>query len=207
MLRVGLTGGIASGKSTVAAMFVELGATLIDTDIVAREVVARGEPGLAAIRAAFGESLINEDGELDRPKMRRLIFSDAASRARLESILHPMIRERTLANLDELDDPYVLVAVPLLLEKKFDALVDRVLVVDCPTDTQLKRLMQRDQLDQTEAQAALMAQADRSVRLDSADEVIDNSGTLSATSQQVRALHQRYLELAGDWRTDQGHAE
>jgi len=206
-LRIGLTGGIACGKSSVANIFVEQGVFLVDTDSVAREVVAPGQPGLDAVRSEFGASVISDDGELDRRTMRKLILHDADSRRRLEAILHPLIRERTLALLSDADGPYALVAVPLLLETNFAALVDRVLVVDCPEDIQLKRLMQRDQLDRTEAQAAIQAQIGRATRLEAADDVIDNGGAIQATREQVIALHQRYLRLAEVCRAGDARAE
>ena len=195
-LLVGLTGGIASGKSLVGAMFVELGATLVDTDIVAREVVAPGEPGLAAVTATFGPSVLLASGELNRPALRTLVFDDGAKRLTLEAILHPLIRARTRAQLKELTTPYALVAVPLLVETSFKDFVDRILVVDCPEATQLERLMRRDAIPRAEALAMLRAQADRATRLKAAHDVIDNSGSPEAARRQVAQLHGRYLELA-----------
>jgi dephospho-CoA kinase len=190
-LVVGLTGGIASGKSLVGAMFVNLGATLIDADVVAREVVALGEPGLAAVSAAFGPRVLLPSGELNRPALRSLAFADESKRRELESILHPLIRQRTLAKLGELAVPYALVAVPLLVD-----LVDRILVVDCPEPTQLERLTRRDAIPRAEALAMLRAQADRATRLQAAHDIIDNSGSTEATRRQVELLHRRYLDLA-----------
>lgn len=195
-LIVGLTGGIASGKSLVGAMFVKLGASLVDTDVVAREVVARGEPGLGAVSAEFGPSILLPSGELDRAALRSLVFADEAKRQRLESILHPLIRARTRAKLQELAAPYALVAVPLLVETSFGELVDRILVVDCPESAQLERLMRRDAIPRMEALAMLRAQVERGTRLRAAHDVIDNSGTLEATRRQVELLHRRYLDLA-----------
>ncbi len=195
-LTVGLTGGIASGKSLVGAMFVKLGATLIDTDVVAREVVALGEPGLAAVSAAFGPRVLLPSGELNRPVLRSLVFEDETRRRELESILHPLIRQRTRAKLAELAVPYALVVVPLLVETSFGELVDRILVVDCPESTQLERLTRRDAIPRAEALAMLRAQVDRATRLKAAHDVIDNSGTPEATRRQVELLHRRYLDLA-----------
>jgi dephospho-CoA kinase len=195
-LVVGLTGGIASGKSAVAAVFVALGAGLVDTDAVAREVVAPGEPGLAAVRAAFGNKVLLPSGELDRAALRGLVFEDEAKRRQLESLLHPLIRVRTLAKLAEVRTPYAIVAVPLLVETDFRQLVDRVLVVDCPEHLQLERLMKRDAIPRPEALAMLRAQADRATRLKAAHDVIDNSGTREATRTQVELLHRRYLDHA-----------
>jgi dephospho-CoA kinase len=195
-LIVGLTGGIASGKSLVGAMFVKLGAALIDTDVVAREVVARGEPGLAAVGAQFGPQVLLPTGELNRSALRSLVFADDVKRRQLEALLHPLIRSRTRAKLAELSAPYALVAVPLLVETSFVELVDRVLVVDSPEAAQLERLMRRDAIPRPEAQAMLRAQADRATRLKAAHDVIDNSGTPEATRRQVELLHRRYLDLA-----------
>lgn len=195
-LLVGLTGGIASGKSLVGAMFVKLGAALVDTDVVARDVVAPGEPGLAAVGAAFGPSVLLASGELNRPALRALVFADEAKRHTLDAILHPLIRARTQARLADLVTPYALVAVPLLVETGFKDLVDRILVVDCPEATQLERLMRRDAIPRAEALAMLRAQADRATRLKAAHDVIDNSGGAEATRRQVAQFHARYLELA-----------
>jgi dephospho-CoA kinase len=195
-LVVGLTGGIASGKSLVGAMFVKLGAVLIDTDAVAREVVALGEPGLAAVAAEFGPRVLLPSGELNRPALRSLVFADDAKRAKLESILHPLIRSRTRAKLAELTAPYALVAVPLLVETSFGELVDRVLVVDCPESLQLERLMRRDAIPKPEALAMLRAQVDRATRLKAAHDIIDNGGTTEATRRQVELKHRLYLDLA-----------
>lgn len=197
VLRVGLTGGIACGKSLVADMFAALGAALVDTDVIAREVVAPGEPVLEEIIASFGDGILDSRGALDRAKMRALVFDDAARRHVLERILHPRIREKALAAMADARGPYVIAVVPLLLETGFAALVDRVLVVDCPADLQLERLMRRDGLDAEQARAMLGAQIGRDERLRAADDVIDNGGTLDATRQQVARLHRCYLELAG----------
>lgn len=195
-LLVGLTGGIASGKSLVGAMFVKLGAALVDTDVVARDVVAPGEPGLAAVSAAFGPSVLLVSGEINRPALRSLVFADAAKRRALEAILHPLIRARVKKQLKELATPYALLAVPLLVETSFKDFVDRILVVDCPEALQLERLMRRDALPRTEALAMLRAQADRATRLKAAHDIIDNSGSPEATRRQVARFHSRYLELA-----------
>lgn len=195
-LVVGLTGGIASGKSAVSAMFVALGAGLVDTDVLARDVVGPGEPGLAAVRAAFGAKVMLPSGELDRAALRGLVFEDDAKRRQLESLVHPLIRARTVAKLGDIATPYAIVAVPLLVETDFRQLVDRVLVVDCPENLQLERLMKRDAIPRPEALAMLRSQADRATRLKAAHDVIDNSGTREATRAQVELLHRRYLEHA-----------
>jgi dephospho-CoA kinase len=203
MLRVGLTGGIASGKSAAAAMFAARGVALIDTDIVAREVVAPGEPGLAAVVAAFGTAVLQPDGQLDRAALRAHVFADAGAKQRLEALLHPLIRARTvhlMAAADGDTSPeqpaYMMVVVPLLVETDFAELVDRVLVIDCPVAIQLERLMARDDLPEAAARRILAQQATREARLAQADDVIDNSGTRSALERAVAMQHARYQELA-----------
>lgn len=195
MFRVGLTGGIASGKSTVAALFVELGAGLVDTDAVARDLVEPGSPALAEIRREFGSDVIDAEGGLDRRRMRSLVFADPARRRALERILHPAIRSRSLELAAASGAPYVIIAVPLLVETGFAEHVDRVLVVDCPESLQLERLVQRDGVTLDEARAMLSAQVARSERVAAADDLIDNGGNLESTREQVRSLHSRYLEL------------
>lgn len=195
MLRVGLTGGIASGKSTVAELFARLGAGVIDTDAVAREVVAKGEPGLCAVTAEFGDDILLDTGELDRRALRALVFRDPERLARLNALLHPLIRARTLQRLEALDAPYAIIVVPLLFETGFTELVDRTLVVDCPEAEQLARLRRRDALTQDDAEAMVGAQLDRASRLARAQDVIDNSGDLARLKAQVESLHAQYLAL------------
>ena len=195
MFKVGLTGGIASGKSQVADFFAEAGASLVDTDLVAREVVAPGEPGLAAIIEQFGDEVIDANGELDRRHMRTLIFSSDSRRRQLETLLHPLIRERTLTHIADATGPYVIVVVPLLAETGFAELVDRVLVVDCDEAAQTQRLVARDHYTLDEARRIIASQASRTERLAVADDVIDNNGDLEATRQQVLKLHNEYRRL------------
>jgi len=194
-VRIGLTGGIASGKSTVANMFAELGATVIDTDVIAREVVMPGQPALDEIRSAFGDELIHDDGTLDRSAMRQLIFSDDTLRLRLEAIVHPRIRQETIRQASEADGPYQIIVVPLLAESPLRRFVDRVVVVDCDEDTQIRRLLSRETETEGLARRILAAQASRSERLAIADDVISNDGDLEMTSAQVAALHHSYLAL------------
>lgn len=193
---VGLTGGVASGKSLVARQFVRLGAELVDTDEIAREVVVPGEPGLAALREEFGSGVITPGGQLDRRALRKLVFEDPDKRRHLETLLHPLIRARTLARLEAASGPYAIVAVPLLVETDFGELVDRVLVVDAPEDAQLERLMRRDGLPRAEAAAMIGSQAKRATRLAAAHDVIDNGADERATHAQVERLHHLYLDLA-----------
>jgi dephospho-CoA kinase len=195
-LRIGLTGGIASGKTTVAALFAELGVPVIDTDTIAREVVSPGQPALAEIVETFGTEVLGTGGQLDRSALRRLIFADTARRRQLEAILHPRIRAETLARADACRGPYHIIVVPLLLETGFASLVDRVLVVDCPESTQRVRLAERDHESAEQIERIIGSQIARDARLQAADDVIDNAGSLTDTRRQVEALHRSYLDLA-----------
>ncbi|HES76666.1 MAG TPA: dephospho-CoA kinase [bacterium] len=200
MLTIGLTGGIASGKSTVAQQFAALGVPVIDTDVIARELVAPEQPALSAIVAHFGAQALRPDGQLNRPWLRQRIFSDASARSALNAIMHPRIRAQVGFELDALRQKppaYVIVVVPLLVESQnYDDLVQRVAVVDLPEEEQLRRLKARDNIDTTQAQAILDSQASRSQRLQRADDVIDNSGTTTELASQVETLHEHYSRLA-----------
>lgn len=205
MLCIGLTGGIACGKSTVAAMFAEHGACVIDTDSIARELVAPGEPALAAIVEAFGPEIMDGDA-LDRRRLRQIVFADAAQRGRLEAILHPLIRAEALERAAECAGPYVILVVPLLFESGFDRLVERVLVVDCPEALQIERIMNRDQVGREEAEAVIAAQMGRAERRSLADDLIDSSAPLDVTRARISELHDSYLALRNCPGT-QGRAE
>lgn len=195
-LRIGLTGGIASGKSTVSDLFADLGATIVDTDIIAREVVAPGEPALDEISATFGPDLLNKDGTLDRAAMRQLIFADTEARQRLEAILHPRIQAEAVRQADAATGAYTIIAVPLLLDSPLRAHLDRILVVDCDETTQIERLMDRDAESEAQARRILAAQASREERLAIADDVIENNSTIEALAKQVSQLHDRYIALS-----------
>lgn len=198
MLVVGLTGGIAAGKSTATAFFQERGVPVIDADEVARDVVAPGTPGLAAVVAAFGSQILQADGTLDRRGLRDRVFADPAERRRLEAILHPLIQTEIRARLQQVRGPYCILAVPLLIESAaLRALVHRVLVIDVPVEVQLARLMQRDGMSAEQCQAMLAAQASRARRLEAADDVVDNATDVTALQRQLDSMHLRYLELAG----------
>ena len=194
-LRIGLTGGIASGKTTVANMFAELGAPVVDTDEIAREVVAPGAAALEEIRATFGDGVFDADGSLDRAAMRALVFSDAERRAALEAVLHPKIRAQAMQQVQAIADRYVIVVVPLLAESPLQDEMNRILVVDCSEEAQLARLMDRDAEDEAQARRMMAAQASREERLAIADDVIVNEGDLAETRRQVEELHFRYLAL------------
>jgi dephospho-CoA kinase len=195
-LVVGLTGGIGSGKSTVAALFAGHGAGVVDTDVIARELTQAGGEAIAAIRSAFGDAYIAEDGSLDRAKMRRLVFSDAAEKRRLESILHPLIRESAGAQLRTLQScPYMMLVVPLLpVSPVFRQMVQRVLVVDCDESTQVARVMGRSRLTEAEVRAIIASQPTRVDRLRLADDVIRNEAGLDSLAEQVACLHEHYLQ-------------
>ena len=199
-LIVGLTGGIGSGKSTVADRMVALGAALVDTDAIAHALTAPGGDALPAIRAAFGDAVIAPDGRMDRAAMRAIAFSDPSARRRLEAILHPMIRARTQTGIDVAIDanaPYVLVAVPLLVESgEARSRYDRVLVVDCPREVQIERTMRRSALSREQVESILAAQATREQRLAAADDVIDNGGDPAALDVQVQRIHSTYSGLS-----------
>nr|WP_296748614.1 dephospho-CoA kinase [Thioalkalivibrio sp.] len=201
MLRVGLTGGIGSGKSRVATIFAQRGAPVIDTDQLARAILGPGQPLLTEIFRVFGEDLRREDGSLDRAALRARVFRDPALRARLEALTHPAIgqaMEERIAGLPT-DTAYVLLVIPLLVEVGWRDRVDRVLVIDCPEPVQVERIVARDGIDEEAAWAMVKAQASRNRRLEAADDVIDNSaesGTASLTDR-VLALDQSYRTLAG----------
>ena len=195
-LRVGLTGGIASGKSTVADMFAELGVPIIDTDVIAREVVAPGQPALDDIRERFGERMIDASGNLDRGAMRKEIFADENARLDLEAILHPRIGEEAQRQADAANGPYQVIVVPLLTTSRLIDFVDRVLVVDCDEDTQLQRLLARDAETLEQARRILEAQAAREDRLAIADDVVTNNGSLRQLRKAVSRLDRYYRQLA-----------
>jgi len=207
VLRIGLTGGIASGKSTVARMFAELGVEVIDTDEIAHQLVAPGSPALAAVIEAFGRTILTEDGALDRPQMRRIVFADSDKRRRLETILHPLIRQAALAKAAASDAVYVILVVPLLFETGFDQLVNRTLAIDCPEILQIERLVDRDNVSKEEAQAMIASQLNRQERRAAADDVIDSSGTLATIHSRVFELHEQYLDLKQNCPDDEGRAE
>ena len=195
MIRIGLTGGIASGKSTVAALFAARGATVIDTDQIAREVVLPGRPALASLVRVLGREILRADGRIDRPRLRQRIFEDPATRRIVEEILHPAILTELTMLAETLPGPYQLLVIPLLVETGRSQLVDRVLVVDCPQDQQVERLMRRDGETRESAARALAAQATRAERLAAADDVIVNDRRPEELAARVAELDDRYRQL------------
>ncbi len=201
-LVIGLTGGIASGKSTVARLFQQRGVPVVDADELARDVVAPGTPGLAWIRERFGESVIAADGTLDRARLREVVFADARARAELEAALHPRIRGRMDEFLEAQTAPYAIAVIPLLLETGQDRRVDRVLVVDAAPRSQVARALARDGGSRATVEAIVSAQSAREQRLARADDVIHNDADAAALEPQVQALHERYLALAARLRAE-----
>ncbi len=193
--RIALTGGIASGKSTVAQLFTALGAKLIDTDQIARDIVAPPSLVLDQIVARFGPAVLNPAGNLDRSRLRSIVFNDSSARKDLEALTHPAIRAEVARQSASLGGPYQIIAVPLLAETGTRSDYDRVLVVDTDPQRQILRLMQRDGCDENAARRMLAAQASRAERRSIADDIIENNGEIPALAAQVEALHRRYLDL------------
>lgn len=193
MLRIGLTGGIGSGKSTVAGMFARLGAPIIDTDAIAHELTRRGAPGYRQVITAFGEDYLGPDGELDRRALGARVFRQAQDRHRLEAILHPLIRAEVVRLLGSVSYPYVVIVVPLLLEAGFTDLVDRVLVVDASAAEQIRRARARSALSEEEIRLVMQSQLDRKARLAAAHDVLSNEAGLGQLEVAVGELHRRYL--------------
>lgn len=196
MLVVALTGGIGSGKTTVSDLFAELGAGVIDTDLLSRELTGPGSPALSEIAAELGPGMLGPYGALDRAALRQRVFADPAARGRLEGILHPRIKALMLERLAGLEAPYAVLVIPLLLETGQQGLADRVLVVDAPEQIRIDRVHRRSGLAEAEIQAIIASQASRDQRLARADDIIDNSGGPERLRPQVEQLHQRYLTLS-----------
>jgi len=193
---VGLTGGIGSGKSAAADEFARLGATVVDTDVIAHQLTEAGGAAVPQIERLFGAEFVG-DGAMDRQRMRQRVFSDPGSKKTLEGLLHPLIREESQRRIGAATGPYVVHVVPLLVESPdYRRRVDRVLVVDVPEDLQLARVRARSRLAEDEVRAIIRSQASREARRAAADDIIDNAGALEALRNQVAALHQKYLQFA-----------
>ena len=194
---VGLTGGIGSGKTLVADAFTALHVEVVDTDVLAHRLSAAGQPGYAAIREEFGDRILRPDGQIDRNALRQIVFGDADARTRLEALLHPLIGAEVEKQVGQWSGAYGVVVVPLLLERKgVRSLVDRVLVVDCPEDEQVRRVVARNGFAPADVRAIMATQLKREQRLAAADDVVDNTGSPDAIAPQVAALDQRYRALA-----------
>jgi dephospho-CoA kinase len=197
MLKIGVTGGLGSGKTAVSQAFARLGVPVIDTDEISRALTAADGAALPMLRKAFGDSIFNADGTLNRNALRALILNDRAAKSRLESILHPMILHEVAIQLARLNAPYVMIVVPLLVESgNYLDMLDRVLVVDCSEETQIQRALARGGWDESEIRAMMATQASRQARLKLADDVIHNDGGMDALTAQVAALNEKYHALA-----------
>lgn len=194
-LLIGLTGGIGSGKTTVANLFAERGIELIDADIIARDVVAPNTPALNAITARFGDEIL-DNGQLNRAALRQKVFENSEDLKWLNELIHPLVRQTMVAQGQKAKSPYALLVIPLLVENQLQSLVERVLVVDIDESQQVKRTASRDNNDETLVKKIMANQASRQQRLDAADDIIDNSANLNQLNQQVERLHQHYLTLA-----------
>jgi dephospho-CoA kinase len=193
---IGVTGGIGSGKTAVSDRFGERGITVVDADIASRAVVEPGRPALSAIAEHFGDEVISPNGSLDRALLRQKVFADEAERKWLEQLTHPLIRDEIINGLEQATSPYALLVSPLLVESGQSELTQRILVIDVDEAVQLKRTMARDDNPEAQVKAIMAAQASRETRLDYADDVIHNSGSLDDLDQQIEQLHQQYLQLA-----------
>jgi dephospho-CoA kinase len=195
-MRIGVTGGIGSGKTTVCKLFARLGVAIIDADEIARELVSPGQPALQAIVQAFGEEFLDAQGQLRRDRLRAWVFGDREKRQRLEQILHPLIIQEMERRADQCHDPYCILSIPLLTETRLRRLVHRVLVIDCPEDLQLQRVISRDHLTADEVKAIIQTQSSRETRLQMADDVIVNDGDTIILEEQVAQLHGLYTALS-----------
>ena len=196
MLKIGLTGGIGCGKSTVAEIFGQFRTPVIDADEIAHRLVAVGQPALAQIQQKFGADALNPDGSLNRGLLRELIFSDDKQKQKLEAILHPLVYQTIQAEVKKLDAPYCIICIPLLFETNMAHLVDRVLVVDCSIETQIERLQKRDNMTVERIQSIIDSQVSRDFRKAHANDLIDNSETNDRLAEAVKKLHNFYLSLS-----------
>ncbi len=196
MAKIGLTGGIGSGKSTVADLFNSLyNIPIIDSDIISRQLVEPGQPALSLLQHEFGNSIINQDGSLNRSRLRDIVFSDAKKKQQLETILHPLIYQQMQLEYAQQTSDYCIFCIPLLIEANRKDFVDRILVIDCPIETQKKRVSQRDKLTSAQISSIISSQVSRELRLSYANDVIDNSNSTNLLAEQVKKLHNQYLLL------------
>lgn len=196
VFKVGLTGGIASGKTTVSNLFAKLGIEVIDADVIARKLLQQNTECYQQVLAEFGNEVLMANGDLNRPWLRERIFNDDMAKKALEAIVHPAVRERILQRVQNINSAYCIISVPLLIEAQMQDLVDRTLLVDLLPETQLERLMQRDKVNQQQAQAMLNGQASREDRLQFADDIIDNNSDPKKLDSQIHLLHHQYMQLA-----------
>ncbi|SJM93875.1 dephospho-CoA kinase [Crenothrix polyspora] len=196
MLKIGLTGGIGCGKTTVSQLFMAYNIPVIDADEIAHQLVEPGQPALEGIKKAFGIDFVTVEGMLDRKKMRDCIFSDNHAKQQLEAILHPLVYSAVQSKLTQLNTPYCVICVPLLFETKMEAIADRILVVDCPVAQQIERVRKRENMPDEKIQAIIDSQIARDIRLSKADDVINNAETENSLAQQVEKLHHFYISLS-----------
>ncbi|WP_020484562.1 dephospho-CoA kinase [Methylomonas sp. MK1] len=196
MLKIGLTGGIGSGKSTVCGLFAEFGVPIVDADLIAKQLVEPGQPALSLIVRSFGSQMINQDGSLNRARLRDAVFTDADKKRELDGIMHPLVYAQIAADVNALTADYCVIAVPLLLESKNPYAVDRVLLIDCPVDVQIARVIARDKLTRQQVQAIIDSQMSRPERLSKAHDVIENVAGPEQLAEQVKRLHNSYILLA-----------
>ena len=196
MFVVGLTGGIGSGKTAATDFLAQQGITIVDADLASRVVVEPGQPALDRIAEHFGSHVLTEDGSLDRRALREIVFADADALKVLEGITHPAIGEELKRQITASQSPYTVLVSPLLLETSQKTLVDRILVIDAPAELQVQRTMERDHVPEGQVAAIMKAQMERTKRLDQADDVVENHGSLQVLHEQLASLHQRYLEMA-----------
>ncbi|MFI3156675.1 MAG: dephospho-CoA kinase [Methylococcaceae bacterium] len=196
MLKIGLTGGIGCGKSTVAKIFADLNIPVLDADEIAHRLVEKGQPALVQIQQEFGADILNPDGSLNRKKLRELVFSEPRQKQKLESIVHPLVYQAIQSALEQLSAPYCIISVPLLFETGMTDLVDRILVIDCPVEIQIERVRIRDRLSTETIQSIIDHQVSRACRTAKADDLIDNSDADYGLAERVKKLHNSYLSLS-----------
>ncbi len=196
MIKIGLTGGIGSGKSTIADLFSTYNVPLIDADIIARQLVEPKRPALIKLQQTFGSGILNLDGSLNREQLRNIVFTDKDKKAQLETILHPLVFEKIQIECDKQTASYGILSIPLLIETKMTDFVDRILVVDCAIETQITRVKRRDQLTTERILSIISSQVSPQTRLSYADDIIDNSNSESQLAEQVKKLHNKYMDLS-----------
>jgi len=193
MLKIGLTGGIGSGKSTVAKLFEDLGIPVIDADVIAHQLVELGQPALVSIAKQFGKNILTQSGSLNRERLREIIYSNATQKKNLEAILHPLVYDQIQYQIDSLSSPYCLICIPLLVETQMEHFVDRILVIDCSVEDQFSRVKNRDRLSDNRINSIIASQASRNDRLAVADDIIDNANGTQVLAEQVKKLHNLYM--------------
>jgi len=196
MLKIGLTGGIGCGKSTVARFFAELNVPVVDADEIAHQLVEKGQPALLEIQQVLGEGILEADGSLNRKKLRDIVFSTPAAKKKLEAIVHPLVYQSIQAKLEQLYAPYCIICIPLLFETGMSHIVDRILVVDCPVEVQIERVRVRDNLTVATIQSIIDSQVSRDFRTAKADDLINNTKTDARLAEQVKKLHNLYLSIS-----------